>query len=328
LLERDAIPLLGNVRMSDFRGPHLDRLAKRVAARKGVKGAEHVSANTVRLALAPVKALLADAAQRGDIVRNPALGWKTRYTQTSDEVAEDDDGTTIDEPVKALSDTELAALLPHLPDQWRFFFEFLAQTGLRISEASELRWRDVDLGRKRFEVRRRFYRGTIAPPKSRCGRRKIRLTDATAQRLWTIQGDPNELVFTMSSGKRINQQNLQRRVLTPAAAAAGLGTVVKTKDGKRVESWVTFHTFRHTCASLLFREGWNAKQVQMWLGHHSPAFTLSAYVHLLPDDLPDPSFFDVIGGNAGATYPTETDRDTGPAQGAETALVLGTTRAS
>ena len=26
----------------------------------------------------------------------------------------------------------------------------------------------------------------------------------------------------------------------------------------------------------------NAKQVQMWLGHHAPAFTLSAYVHLLP----------------------------------------------
>ena len=25
----------------------------------------------------------------------------------------------------------------------------------------------------------------------------------------------------------------------------------------------------------------------MFLGHHSPAFTLAAYVHLLPDDLPD-----------------------------------------
>src|SRR5215207_1707982 len=26
----------------------------------------------------------------------------------------------------------------------------------------------------------------------------------------------------------------------------------------------------------------NAKQVQMWLGHHAPAFILSTYVHLLP----------------------------------------------
>jgi hypothetical protein len=34
--------------------------------------------------------------------------------------------------------------------------------------------------------------------------------------------------------------------------------------------------------------------VQMWLGHHSPAFTLAVYVHLLTDDLPDPDFLDAL----------------------------------
>ena len=58
--------------------------------------------------------------------------------------------------------------------------------------------------------------------------------------------------------------------------------------------WVGFHTFRHTCATMLFRHGLNAKQAQMWLGHHSPAFTLATYVHLLPDDLPDPGFLDAL----------------------------------
>jgi hypothetical protein len=32
----------------------------------------------------------------------------------------------------------------------------------------------------------------------------------------------------------------------------------------------------------------------MWLGHHSPAFTLATYVHLLPDDLPVAGFLDGI----------------------------------
>jgi hypothetical protein len=41
---------------------------------------------------------------------------------------------------------------------------------------------------------------------------------------------------------------------------------------------------------MLFRHGLNAKQVQMWLGHHSPAFTLATYVHLLPDDVPVAGF--------------------------------------
>ena len=51
-------------------------------------------------------------------------------------------------------------------------------------------------------------------------------------------------------------------------------------------------TLRHTCASILFRRGYNAKQVQVWLGHQSAAFTLATYVHLLPEDLPEPDFLD------------------------------------
>jgi len=46
------------------------------------------------------------------------------------------------------------------------------------------------------------------------------------------------------------------------------------------------------CATVLFRHGANAKHVQAWLGHHSPAFTLATYVHLMPDDAPDPAFLD------------------------------------
>ncbi len=56
------------------------------------------------------------------------------------------------------------------------------------------------------------------------------------------------------------------------------------------KSWGGFHTFRHTCATTLFRSGLNAKQVQVWLGHHSPAFTLGTYVHFLDDDLPSADF--------------------------------------
>jgi integrase-like protein len=71
--------------------------------------------------------------------------------------------------------------------------------------------------------------------------------------------------------------------------------------GKRAGvPWVGPHTLRHTCGTRLFRAGLNSKQVQLWLGHHSPAFTLATYVHLLPEDLPEPVFFDklsVLGEN-------------------------------
>jgi integrase len=67
---------------------------------------------------------------------------------------------------------------------------------------------------------------------------------------------------------------------------------------------VLVHTLRHTCASILFAEGRNAVQVQRWLGHHSPSFTLDVYVHLLDGDLGAP--LEGLGGNAGATQQPET----------------------
>ena len=76
--------------------------------------------------------------------------------------------------------------------------------------------------------------------------------------------------------------------MKPAARAAGL---VIERDGERVP-WVSFHSFRHTCASLLFEQGRNVKQVADWLGHADPSFTLRTYVHLLDAGVGDADFLD------------------------------------
>ena len=49
-----------------------------------------------------------------------------------------------------------------------------------------------------------------------------------------------------------------------------------------------FHTFRHTFASIHIREGTGIVALARALGHHSPAFTLSRYAHLLPGELAPP----------------------------------------
>ncbi len=334
-LEQDAIPLLGKRRLSEIDAADLDRLAARVrsgplcrdcrgrgfvpagglcrscngAGRIAKPGA--ISPDTVRLALAPVKALLATAHQRRDLRFNPAAGYRTRHEVAAVDVDYDQGA----EKVKAMSEEELAALLDAVrcprcrqgrTDECeqcyyhRSFFEFLAQTGLRIGEAIELRWKDIDLGKRTVKVQRRFYRGRVAPPKSKYGRRTVKLAPAMAQLLWvrhaTTKPDAEALVWTAEKGARIEQSNLMRRVLKPAARAAG------------IEWDVGFHTFRHTCATMLFRNGWNAVQVQRWLGHHKPSFTLDVYVHLLDEDTPDPAFLDEVG-NRRATRAAENARE-------------------
>ncbi|MGH7414140.1 MAG: tyrosine-type recombinase/integrase [Candidatus Rokuibacteriota bacterium] len=42
------------------------------------------------------------------------------------------------------------------------------------------------------------------------------------------------------------------------------------------------HTLRHTYASLLLERRESLHYVQQQLGHHSPAFTLTTYGHLIP----------------------------------------------
>lgn len=196
--------------------------------------------------------------------------------------------------VKALDENELRGVLGKVPAEWRFFFEFLAQTGLRIGEAIELRWHDVDGDRLR--VSRRYYRGAVGLPKGR-KKRDVPLSRDLAQALWArrkeLHAKADDLVFTSAKGLRIDPSNLMDRVLKPAALAADVG------------DWVTFHTFRHTCATMLFRGrwntktkayegGWNAVQVQKFLGHSDPGFTLRTYVHLLPEDLPTPEFAGLV----------------------------------
>jgi integrase len=87
--------------------------------------------------------------------------------------------------------------------------------------------------------------------------------------------------------------------------------------------WAGWHTLRHTAASMAFRHGKNAAQVQRMLGHHSPAFTLATYIHLLPEDLADADYLDGVlpldGGNNGATRPAEIGRETGSVTEAVTA---------
>jgi hypothetical protein len=80
---------------------------------------------------------------------------------------------------------------------------------------------------------------------------------------------------------------------------------------------------------LTAKGGWNAKQVQIQLGHHSPAFTLATYVHLLPGDLPDPGFLDTLtveGATRVATRPTENDREHSLGESAETLKMPGVAR--
>lgn len=230
---------------------------------------KRLSDSTVRNILNPIRACLSTAVAEGLVRHNPTRGVSLPHRPS----IEGDEG----EQARAFTRAQLADVLRVVHPEHRTVFELLAYTGLRISEALALQWRHVQLDGSgpHVKVRRALVRGRMHPPKSRHGRRDVpipyELVTALRQRradsAWP--GD-DELVFPSRAGTPILVRNFRRRVLDMALAEADV-------------AWAGFHTFRHTCASMLFERGANAVQVQRWLGHHSAAFTLSTYVHLLDD---------------------------------------------
>jgi integrase len=112
---------------------------------------------------------------------------------------------------------------------------------------------------------------------------------------WPRAGD---LIFTSTTGTSLADENLRKRTLMPAAQEADV-------------PWIGFHRLRHTSGSMLIAEGRNIVQVSRWLGHHSPAFTLSVYAHLLDDGVGAPLNLSegVEGSRRGHVAECETVRD-------------------
>jgi integrase len=231
---------------------------------------KRLSDSTIANIVIPLRAALTTATNEGLIRHNPSQG----LTLPHREDLEDED----EQEIKVFSREQLAAVLSMAPQQYKLLFEVLAATGLRISEAIALQRLHFQLDGSEPEVcvRRGVVRGRIEPPKSKHGRREVRLPASLVHRLRAHLAamddqDSTALVFTNRAGNVLESGNLRRRHLKP---------IVEEIDAP----WAGFHTFRHTFASLHLSRGTNLLQLSRALGHHSAAFTLSRYTHLLPGD--------------------------------------------
>ena len=105
--------------------------------------------------------------------------------------------------------------------RWQPLIELLASTGLRISEALALRWKDVDLGSTpSVRVVRAVKVGNgerYGPPKSRSSRRRVPLLTARWRCAYVCGGPRPSGIATTTSCSRssrgglMNDANLRRR---------------------------------------------------------------------------------------------------------------------
>jgi integrase len=148
-------------------------------------------------------------------------------------------------------------------------------TGLRIGEILALRWKRVDLLRGTIEVAETYSDGEFGSPKTRSSNRVIPVSGLLRTLLESHKAStncraPDDLVLCTPSGKPLNQKNLYNRVLAPACD--------RIKQPR-----VSWHSFRHTHATLLTEVGESIKTAQALLGHSDLGTTLNTYAHVIPD---------------------------------------------
>lgn len=157
--------------------------------------------------------------------------------------------------------------------------------GLRRSEVLGLRWSAIDFEHKVIHISHtvvKVKKGLQFSdlPKTKSSRRTLPCPE---QLLYFLQKVKKSQVISYIK----NQKTYCRRYLQYVCVDE-LGDLIKpdtlTNDFAKIINKLGYkcrlHDLRHTCASLLIRQGIPMKQVSVWLGHSSTAITSDIYVHL------------------------------------------------
>ncbi|MEO9336985.1 tyrosine-type recombinase/integrase [Mesorhizobium sp. SB112] len=267
------------------------------------------SASMIRRVMTTLGTLLADAQERGLVVRNAAREMQARRGQGANRQEKRHKGRLkvgVDIPTRE----DIKALVGSLSGRWRPLLLTAIFTGLRASELRGLRWQDVDIERKQIRVHQRADRfNDIGKPKSISGERTVPTPPLVINSLreWKLQcpkrstgkldadGKPIkvfDLVFPNGTGNVEGLNNILRRGLHPAWIAAGLSTDIGEidQDGKPIlaAKYTGLHCLRHWFASWCINRredgglGLPPKVVQERMGHSTIAMTMDTYGHLFP----------------------------------------------
>jgi len=229
--------------------------------------------STVNNALDPLRVLFRRARRRSVIETNPTADLELP-------------GKVRAEP-RFAEPEEAAALVAALPEAERALWATAFYAGLRRGELRSIRWKHIDLEDRMVVVLRAWADDEEAGPKSRAGRRRVRIVPQLAALLdahkATTGRAGDDLVFGRTADKPFEPSTVRARALRAwkdanATQAKRLGRDLKPGEALAP---IALHQCRHTAASLMIAAGCNAKALSSVMGHASITITFDLYGHLM-----------------------------------------------
>lgn len=180
---------------------------------------------------------------------------------------------------KFLTEHELASFLSDLKHhnfKYYVLCRLASMSGMRIGELMSLTWPDINFKKQCLTVNKtcilnKNFKPTIAPPKTKASNRKIYLDQKTLSILedWH-KINSNFYLFPNQKG-------------TLASTSIPKNWIIRYRKKYPNFQDLSFHTFRHTHASMLFAHNVPIKIIQNRLGHASIRTTMDIYTHLSTD---------------------------------------------
>lgn len=219
--------------------------------------AEGRAAATCNRALAALSVVMEAAKGWGFIQHNPCRGQRLK------------EGRKVP---RYLTRAEVPRFLAACSRKWRPFFATAVYTGMRLSELTGLRWRDVDLERAVFIVR-----SSVDEDSTKSGhQRVIPIHPELINQLPEAEA-PDHLVFKGGRRRGARQPDpTTDRIVSPTKALQNALTAAG------IERHIGMHDLRHTFATLAVEAGIDLRTLQALLGHSTLAMT-SRYLHASAD---------------------------------------------
>ncbi len=264
VVDKHILPNIGKLKLADLRLARIEQFYAELIQ-------QNVGPRTIRVAHNILHKSLEKAVRYGLIAYNPSHGATLpRYKHGEMQVL---DPSQVSQFLVAAQDSPYQAL-----------YYLGVTTGMRQGELFGLKWTDLQWNSGTLHIQRQVQRvngqgRNFVEPKTRSGRRTIKLGEQTLQVLRLhmeqqavqkqVAGDrwqENGLIFPNSIGKPRDPSNLRVDFLK-VLEKAGLPKM-------------RFHDLRHTAASLLLNHGVPVLVVSKTLGHAKVSTTLDVYGHL------------------------------------------------
>ena len=285
-LDLHIAPFLGRTKLSKLSVPVIRAFADQLRAAGR-------STTMVRYVIRSLGSLLADAQERGNIVRNPVHEMRSRRRRHKQD--RERRGAKLQIGVDVPTPGEIKRILEATTGRDRVFLMTAVFTGLRASELRGLSWTDINLRKSELHVTQRADRHrNIGAPKTGAAQRTIPLPApvTAALREWRLAcpKGPLDLVFPNGVGRVEFHINIVHRIFWPAQITAGVVTKTVDRNGNvsLAPKYSGLHAFRHFYASWCINRKVDgglelpAKVVQSRLGHSSIVVTMDTYGHLFP----------------------------------------------